>query len=120
MGLRGDNCTDVLACHDSRLGRYPAGHTPDDSESKEYNVARISWLMENYDWDNLADDEPIQIELMEDGYWHPIVDGNHRVAAAIVLGLTHVIVETSGDIDYCEHVLKPIRQFGGLGFRASC
>ncbi len=100
--------TDVLACHDNRLGRDSSGQTPNDSGSKEYNVARIAWLMENYDWNNADEAEPIQIELMEDEYWHPIIDGNHRVAAAMCLGVESITVEISGDIDYCEEILKPI------------
>lgn len=101
---------DVLACEDNRMGRYSSGRTPDDPASIEYNIARISWLMENYDWNNVEDEEPIQIELMEDCHWHVIVDGNHRVAAALILGLEHITVEISGEVDYCENILRPIAE----------
>lgn len=96
---------DVDSCLDNSMGSLPYELTPCDSSSKEYNIARISWLIDNYDWSDNSDREPISMDLMEGETWHPIIDGNHRVAAAACGGVQAVVVSISGDLDYAEEVL---------------
>lgn len=99
---------DVLSCmgDDSSAGRLPAGLTTEDSLSVEYNVARIAWLANN-GWDD--NDEPITVEMYPESSdeWYPIVDGNHRFAAAIVLDMETIRITPDGDIDYMMQTLKP-------------
>jgi ParB-like chromosome segregation protein Spo0J len=39
--------------------------------------------------------------------WYPVVDGNHRLAAAIVLKMETIRITPEGDIDYMMEALKP-------------
>jgi hypothetical protein len=99
---------DVFSCmgSGSSAGRLPAGLTAEDSSSIEYNIARIAWLAKN-GWDD--NDEPITVEMYPKSRheWYPIVDGNHRLAAAIVLKLETIRITPDGDIDYMMETLKP-------------
>lgn len=98
-----------LACIEYlSVGRLPAGLTTEDSKTLEYNAARIAWIAENYDWD--ADDsEPITIEISGYGLIPPpIMDGNHRVAAAIYSGVEFLKVEVCGDLEQLKEELQPI------------
>jgi uncharacterized protein YbaR (Trm112 family) len=99
---------DVLSCmgNDSSAGRLPAGLTTEDTISLEYNIARIAWLANN-GWDDK--DEPITVEMYSDSSnrWYPVVDGNHRLAAAIVLNMETIRITPDGDIDYMAKTLKP-------------
>ena len=90
----------------SSAGRLPAGLTTEDTISVEYNIARIAWLANN-GWDDK--DEPITVEMYADSSnrWYPIVDGNHRFAAAIVLNKETIRITPEGDIDYMMKALKP-------------
>lgn len=89
--------TDVLSCPDPSIGRLPAGMTAEDTQSREYNIARIAWLIENHDH-HAPDHEPIEIAALDLlGSW-PILDGNHRLAAAHIAGIKTIPVELHGDI----------------------
>lgn len=76
---------------------------------KEYHIDRIVHLMRTMpNSDMLADDMPISIDLWEGETWYPIIDGNHRLIACHLLGISHVWVSISGDLDYAEESLVPI------------
>lgn len=96
---------EVLSCPDPRVGCLPSGLTAEDSQSKEYNVARIAWLMGNYDWES-EDAEPICVEAWPDDYeWYALMDGNHRFSAALLSGRKTIRIMPYGDLDYLAHLL---------------
>lgn len=99
---------DVLACADNSLGKVPFSFVSETAdESREYHIARISWLAEN-GWKET--DHPVSVDLYPDAIydWHPIVDGNHRFAASLIAGRETVLVSVSGDIDFALEVLSPL------------
>jgi hypothetical protein len=91
---------DVLSCEDIFMGRQSTGSTAEDGESFEFNVARIAWLAER-GWATEGDPEPITVDVGVAGYTpHDLVlDGNHRLAAAIVRGDKEIKVAIAGDIE---------------------
>lgn len=99
---------DVLACADNSLGKVPFSFVSETAdESREYHIARISWLAEN-GWDETS--HPVSVDLYPEAMydWHPIVDGNHRFAASLFSGRESLQVSVSGDIDYAFEVLSPL------------
>lgn len=67
---------------------------------------RIAWLVLN------KDETPIQIDIgMGAGCWHPVCDGNHRLAAAFYRGDKKIKMHFSGSLELgellfgvdCEH-----------------
>lgn len=56
-------------------------------------------------------DDPIDLDvgLMGNHDWWPVVDGNHRLFAAIVRGDEFIQVEVSGDQDLAVELLRPVR-----------
>lgn len=94
------NLMDVMSCSDISIGRLPAGLTAESTNSLEYNIARIAWLANNYDFEDIEDAEPISIasaHSITSGAW-PILDGNHRVCAALIAGVKNIAVEVEGEI----------------------
>lgn len=97
----------VTACRDNSIGRIPYSQVAYGHDSYDYHIARISWLAEN-GWDDA--DYPVSVDLYADASytWHPIIDGNHRFAASILLGRDTISVSVSGHLDYALEILKPI------------
>lgn len=101
---------EVIACRDNHIGRIPYSQVLYGTDDKNYHIARISWLAE-HGWEESAFSEyPISVDLYADSAfsWHPIVDGNHRFAASVLLGMPTIEISVNGDIDYAYEVLKPI------------
>lgn len=89
---------DVECCEDPTIGAYPAGCTAEDASSWEYNVARIAWLAAR-GWKGIeADAEPIIVNVAATGRLS-LVDGNHRLAAAIVRGDKEITVLLEGSFE---------------------
>lgn len=86
---------DVECCEDPTIGAYPAGSTAEDASSWEYNVARIAWLAARGWKTPEADSEPITLLVTASGALS-LVDGNHRLAAAIVRGDKEITVLIEG------------------------
>jgi uncharacterized protein (DUF1015 family) len=63
-----------------------------DISTREQHIHRIAWFVENY-----KEIYPIEIDFGIPGFCELVVeDGNHRLAAAIYLGLSYVWATTSG------------------------
>jgi hypothetical protein len=90
----------------SSEGAIPYSAMVPIQKHEQYNhFARIKWLMEN-GWQ-----EPISIEvgIPSLGFvpeWM-IDDGNHRTAAAMLMGRETIEVEFSGSVAYFEELFKP-------------
>lgn len=97
----------VTRCPDNSIGRIPYSQVAYGHDSYEYHIARISWLAE-HGWDD--SEYPVSVDLYADASytWHPVIDGNHRLAASILLGRETISVSVSGDLDYALEVLKPV------------
>lgn len=71
------------------------------SDTLQFHIARIAYLVVN-GWQE-AIDLDIGCELMPVSYWrlpeHPVVDGNHRLAAAIFRKDRFISATVSGDVD---------------------
>lgn len=101
---------EVIACRDNSAGRIPYSQVLYGCDDRNYHIARISWLAE-HGWEESGYAEyPISVDLYADASysWHPIIDGNHRFVASVLLGLETVEVSVSGDIDYAMEVLSPV------------
>lgn len=95
---------DVARCSDNAEGALPMDlyrmpETLDYATRRAlwrgYNIARISWLMEN-GWDDVR---PVTVEMFvnNDRSELTVTDGNHRLSAAILLGHSHIDVCFDGD-----------------------
>lgn len=97
---------DVTSCEDLELGKKPYELTSaEESNSRDYHIARIAWLYHN-GWDDIHNDvNPISIDvgLAGQGYVQ-VTDGNHRLAAAIFRGHTKIKALICGDIDKAEAI----------------
>lgn len=106
---------DVLRCDNVQAGQFHADHENGDAGGDwVYNVARIAYLME-FGWE-VEDDEPILIDLGGEGYFpsNPVLDGNHRVSAAIFRDDPFIRVLAIGDDDRIQSVLfegKKLEEF---------
>ena len=101
---------DVLTCYDyyNASSAYDV-EVNEDTDSHKYNVQRITYLCDFYNFSNTTDSNPITIMLDSDnGY--PIIDGNHRIAAAYVLDEETVIVNIVGDLAHARNILKPVSE----------
>jgi hypothetical protein len=98
---------EVILCSDNSVGKTPYSQVAYGHDSRDYHIARISWLADN-GWDDF--EEPISVDLYADASytWHPIIDGNHRFAASILLGRDTIEVLVNGDLDFALGVLKPV------------
>lgn len=107
---------DVLSCFDFHQASYPYESSEYDTTTREYNIARIAYIAE-YELYKYSEREqtPISVEitLMGDSSLahHPIIDGNHRVAAAHVLNEEFITIEISGDLDSAHELLQPVQEF---------
>lgn len=107
---------DVLSCFDFHQASYPYESSEYDTTTREYNIARIAYIAEYelYKY-NEREQTPISVEitLMDDSSLahHPIIDGNHRVAAAHVLNEEFITIEISGYLDTAYELLCPVREF---------
>lgn len=103
---------DVKNCKELELGSKAFSENDENLKSWRYNVARIAWFVKN-GWSNCRKDtQPILIEVSCIDDFHPIyvVDGNHRLAAAIVRGEEFILAEISGDLLKAEEILK-VKEF---------
>jgi hypothetical protein len=98
---------EVMLCGNSSIGKVPYSLVAYGHDSREYHIARIAWLADN-GWDD--SEYPVSVDLYADASytWHPIIDGNHRFAASILLGRDTIQVSVNGDLDYALEILKPI------------
>lgn len=98
---------DVLACPDIEVGTLPASQTEHDIHSRTYNVARIAYLAQSGFTDARFDDHPMTVDvgLFGDTPACVLLDGNHRLAAAVIRREARVQVCVIGDIDKAQRVL---------------
>lgn len=98
---------DVIKCENTSIGKIPYSQVAYGHDSRDYHIARIAWLADN-GWDD--SEHPVSVDLYADASytWHPIIDGNHRFAASILLGRDTISVSVSGDLDYALEILKPV------------
>lgn len=101
---------DVLSCFHFHHASYSYDNEHGfDTTSREYNIARIAYIAEYQLYKhNPNDPHPISVELGEWVTAHPILDGNHRIASAHIMGEEFITVEISGDIEYARELLKPV------------
>lgn len=82
--------------------RYaPAKQNSAEFFDREFNIARIAYLLNN-GWDAAeGDTEPVTLDVGLRGYTPAelIVDGNHRVAAAKLRGDETITVAIIGDVN---------------------
>lgn len=78
----------------------------DERHTLEYNVLRIAELVKHGIGETREDIYPISIDVGLWGYLpsYLISDGNHRVAAAKILGLKTLTVAIEGDIQKAEDI----------------
>lgn len=71
--------------------------TGSGAQSVMWHARRIAWLMKN-GWDAPID---IDVGIPSMGYYpYILVDGHHRLCAAIITGETEIKAQVSGAIDY--------------------
>lgn len=91
------------AAHPDALHSGPSRRDP----CRECDITRIAYFVANH-WDTPAiDPHPVVVDLGVFDFvpaW-PVVDGNHRLAAALVRGDEFIDVSTAGDWDRCIAVL---------------
>lgn len=53
--------------------------------------------------------DPIEIDVgcLGAHHWWPVLDGNHRLCAAILRGDTRILVQPAGDLDLANELLAP-------------
>jgi hypothetical protein len=72
-----------------------------------YHIARIAYLL-RYGWDESGNDDHTPILEVPFGgiprLGHPLLDGNHRLAAAIIRGDQFFTVSVDGDLDAAEEM----------------
>lgn len=70
-------------------------------ESALYHAERIAYLVDAGWRDSFEDSEPITVDVGMAGYTPAVIviDGNHRLAAAVLRGETELIVEIAGSWD---------------------
>jgi hypothetical protein len=77
---------------------------PDGEKMALCHIGRIRYLLEN-GWTDAID---IDVGVPSMGYhgpsW-PIIDGNHRLAAAALRGDSHILVDISGQLDHAARLL---------------
>ena len=80
------------------------------------HLARIAYLAV-YGWDDHGVEVDVGVPFLRCYVEWPLTDGNHRLAAAIVRGDTHIAASVAGDIKYafelfgvdiCEEGFEPI------------
>ncbi len=79
---------------------YPANQALDWSAGD--HARRIAWFV-RHGWST-----PIDIDVGVPGFWVPgwcVMDGNHRLAAAFVLGHADIEAEVSGSVDFARELL---------------
>jgi hypothetical protein len=70
-------------------------YTPE--QRRDYHIRRIAWLVKN-GWD-----KPVEIDvgIPSMNYWpYPLIDGHHRLCAAIYRGDLTIAASVSGSLDY--------------------
>jgi hypothetical protein len=70
-------------------------YTPE--KRRDYHIRRIAWLVKN-GWD-----EPVEIDvgIPSMNYWpYPLIDGHHRLCAAIYLQHPHICASVAGCLEY--------------------
>ena len=76
---------------------YEQAPVPLDADADRH-AARIAWMIVQGWQDPIAID--VGVPEMGAGVEWPVVDGNHRLGAAIWRGDTHILAELSGSIPY--------------------
>ncbi len=79
---------------------YPADEAL--SWSADDHARRIAWFV-RHGWS-----APIDIDMGVPGFWVPgwcVMDGNHRLAAAFVLGHPDIEAEVSGSVEFARELL---------------
>lgn len=98
----GGKVTEVMVRRHLSLNRLQA--LPVMSDASSYlQAGRIAYLVK-HGWD-----DPIQIDVGVPEFgccvdW-PVVDGNHRVAAAYIRGDSVILAEISGSVEYAKSIL---------------
>lgn len=67
-----------------------------DESTREEHIARIAWLVTNYDEKYYIE---IDFGVPSLGGRFELSDGNHRLAAAIYLNKPYILANVSGDLD---------------------
>lgn len=107
---------DVRACSDIAIGATPSSVLFADQKDRAYHISRIAYFVA-YGHPHLKEDyHPVVVDVGLFGYMPPniVLDGNHRLAAAIIRGDTHIQVSVSGDILKARQVLIEGEDIWGL------
>lgn len=93
------NCNDYLKYSGDK---HPSYLEQEIADSWDYNVARIRYLMEHKNWDTTF---PITLDVGVFEYNpYPILDGNHRISAAIFRGDKEILIDVIGDEEMIEEI----------------
>lgn len=105
--------SDILSCFEYHNANYSYDNDSGmDTTSREYNIARIAYIADNELYKHHKNEKhPIVVELAEWVRGHPIIDGNHRLAAAHILKEEFITIQICGDLDYAHEILCPVREF---------
>lgn len=86
-------------------------YTPDARWGRQRHLGRVRWLLQ-HGWDAPLEVDVGVPELGCQVAW-PVLDGNHRFAAALLAGDREIVVAASGSLRYLREV------FGAQGARAA-
>lgn len=116
---------EVLSCPDNTIGKNPSNLTATVNRTREYHIARISYLME-HGWEEVLNEEIMvyspmnyfqNLAALKDDYSPKgirerqrvrITDGNHRFCAALFTGVQTLDIEPYGDLSFLATVLNPV------------
>ena len=97
------NCKTMLVKNDvlsaiAANALWDAPIPPDGTEDPYVHAQRIAWLV-THGWD-----DPIDVDVGIPGLGYcpewPIIDGNHRLYAAVIRGDKKILASVSGDLCY--------------------
>ncbi len=91
---------DVCACLER--GHWKYGSKPEHCGIYSYHVARVAYLVRHPAHDPIQIDVGVPV-LNYVPRW-PIIDGNHRLAAAIYREAPSIAASIAGQLDYAEHL----------------
>jgi len=92
-----------LAIDSKRLISVPLPDNPTRVLAREEHVSRIAHLAVN-GWED-AIHLDVGVPSLGCVVEWPLVDGNHRLAAAMYRGYQDILAEVSGQVDYAEELL---------------
>lgn len=117
---------EILSCTNRQFGSTPSSMMHGSARTREYHIARISYLME-HGWEENPNEEmrlyspkdyfESLLSMSEDAFSPAairqrqrlrITDGNHRFCAALLSGAETLKVEPYGDLSFLFEALNPV------------